>query len=90
MPSLCKLRILQRNESSSSLTPKNGVNTSVQNRRSEHLCTKQRHDKQGPKQRYAATTKHHASINHIRKTIYCTQRHRNDSLTNVIKKDILI
>ena len=37
MPSPHKLQILQRNENTSSLTPKNGVNASVQNR---HMTNK--------------------------------------------------
>ena len=28
--------------------------------------------------------KHHESLNHIRKAIYCTQRNRNDPLNNVV------
>ena len=53
-------------------------------KRSERLCTKQERDKRGPKQCYTANTKHYASINHIRKAIYCTKRYRNDPLSNVI------
>ena len=60
IPSPGKLRILQRNENTSSLTPK---------KRSEPLCTKQGRNKRGPKPRYTANTKHRASINHVQKAI---------------------
>ena len=53
-----------------------------QNERNERA--KQGRDKQGPKRRYTANTKHHASINPIRKAIYYTQRYRNDPLNNVV------
>ena len=67
MPSSRKLGILQRNENTSSLTPKNRVNASVQGRDVTNLNK--------------PNTKHYASINHIRKAIYCTQRYLNDTLT---------
>ena len=41
-------------------------------------------DKQGPKRRYTANTKYHASINHIRKAIGRTQRYRNDPLSKIV------
>ena len=71
MPSPRKLRILLTNENTSILTLKNGV-------------TKQARDKLGPKRCYAANTKHHTSIDNVRKAIYPTQRYRNDPLNNVV------
>ena len=53
-------------------------------KRYKRFWTKQRRGKRGPKRRYTANTRNHASINYIRKAIYRTQRYRNDPLNNAV------